>query len=236
MRINQFIARASGMSRRAADSAVTELLRVELRWLAAELGEVRNIDVLIPRLDGGARDRLIAARERTFQHVRAELASSRTRMLMIDLAEWLETGAWRPDSTEGSPLCETVISFASDLLDARRDRLERRGKGLAGFGDNRRHKVRIEAKKLRYATEFFASLYATGKARRRHKSFLKSLEALQDVLGELHDLVIGPAVLVEHGIDAGLPRHGGHKRRLLERAERKFEALIRAKPFWRTKD
>jgi triphosphatase len=216
------------------DDGATELLRAELRWLAAELGEVRNIDVLIPRCDGDARDRLAAARDRTFEHVRTELASSRTRLLMIDLTEWLAIGAWRTRPADPARLHQNILPFSRDLLDSRRDRLKRRGKGLAGLDDAHRHEVRIEAKKLRYAAEFFGSLHTGSKARRQHRRFVGALKALQDLLGELNDLVTGPDVLAKLGIDATLPQSGKRKRqRLLEKAEKAYEALIGAKCFWR---
>src|SRR3546814_20637694 len=85
-----------------------------------------------------------------------------------------------------------LAAFADSLLDSSLKRLKRRGKGLAGLSDEKRHRARIEAKKLRYATEFFASLYSGKKARRRHQPFLKRLEKLQAYLGEPNDLVTGP--------------------------------------------
>lgn len=216
-----------------ADDGTAGLLRAELRWLAAALGEVRNLDVLIPRCTGVARDRLAAARDRTFDHVRAELASARTRLLMIDLTEWLALGAWRTRPADPLRLHRHVLPFARDLLDARRDRLRRRGKGLAGLDDAHRHKVRIEAKKLRYAAEFFGSLFTDGKARRRHQRFLDAIETLQDRLGELNDLVVGPGVLAKFGIDATMPRSGkNRRRRLRDKAEAACDALIKAKCFW----
>lgn len=218
-----------------AEDGTAELLNAELRWLAAELGQVRNIDVLIPRCKGEARERLKAARSRTFAQVRSELASSRTRLLMIDLTAWLAVGDWRTRPPDPQGLRRSVLPFARDLLESRRERLKRRGKGLAGLDDAHRHKVRIEAKKLRYAAEFFGSLYAEGKARRQHKRFLDAIEALQDQLGELNDLVVGPEVLAKAGIDAKLPQSGKQRqKRLREMAEKACNVLMKQKCFWRT--
>jgi CHAD domain-containing protein len=189
--------------------------------------------VLIVRYSGDVRDRLAAARDQCFDHVRADLAASRTRLLMIDLAEWLAVGAWRTRPAHPRRLHRAIVPFAGDLLDARRDRLARLGKGLGRLDRDDRHKVRIEAKKLRYAAEFFASLYASDKARRRYRRFLKALEALQDVLGELNDLAVGPEVLASLGIDTKLPGSGERRyKRLLDRAEDSYDRLMRATPFW----
>ncbi len=46
-----------------------------------------------------------------------------------------------------------------------------------------RHEVRIAVKKLRYATEFFASLFP----RKAARSYIKALAVLQDELGVLND-------------------------------------------------
>lgn len=208
-----------------------EMLRAELRWIAAELGEVRNIDVLMVRYDGNVRDRLAAARAMACDRLRSELATSRMRLLMIDLAAWLAHGAWRTAPTE--ELHRQVAPFASDLLEARRDRLVRRGKGLARLDRVHRHRVRIEAKKLRYAAEFFGSSLVSDKEHRRYGRFLKSLEALQDVLGELNDIEVGHDVLARLGIDVKLPGSGKHSRkRLLDRAEEHYDKWMRVKRFW----
>jgi len=215
------------------DDPRAALLRAELHWLAAELGDVRNIDVLVARFEGDARKLLADARDRAFGHVRAGLVGTRSRLLLIDLAEWLTVGAWRTELAHPDRQHRRVTVFASEVLDVRRDRLERRGEGLSGLDREHRHKVRIEAKKLRYASEFFASLYIGDKARRRHERFLEALEALQEQLGELNDLVVGPQVLAKLGIDAKLPKSGKHRReRILAHAEEAYRALLRAKRFW----
>lgn len=205
------------------------LLRAELRWLAAELGEVRNLDVLIGHLNGEARDRLNAARVQTFAHVQAELASARTRLLMIDLAEWLAIGPWRSVPDDPAKADNDVKRFAGEQLNALWKRLEHDGKNLAALGDARRHKVRIEAKKMRYAAEFFTSLYGTDKARKRYRRFIKRLEALQDLLGMLNDRAIGPQVAQLHGIDIAAPKKG---RRLPANAEQAHHRLMDTPRFW----
>lgn len=213
-----------------AEDGPTQLLRTELRWLAAELGEVRNIDVLARRFDGDTRDLLITARTQRFEQVRDELASARTRLLMLDLAEWLALGAWRLD--KGKALACPVLPFAHDLLDRQRARVKKRGKGLASLGARDRHTVRIEVKKLRYAAEFFATLYPTGKPARRYGRFIAAIEKLQDLLGELNDLAVAPELLAQLGIDATLPK-AGKRKRLLDKADQAYDALIGAKRFWR---
>jgi len=207
-----------------------ELLKLELRELGAVLGVVRNLDVLIPRLKDGHVAQLSEERHKAMAHLRARLSSSRTRLLMLDLIEWLTVGQWQADPANAKLRRAPVLDFANDLLEARRRRLKRRGKGLASLDDDDRHQVRIEAKKLRYATEFFASLYPT----KRRKTFLTALEDMQDCLGELNDLATAPQVLESLGLAGALPATGQHERaRLLDRSQDAFDALIATKRFWR---
>ncbi|MFD2429345.1 CHAD domain-containing protein [Sphingobium scionense] len=62
--------------------------------------------------------------------------------------------------------------------------MKRKGKHLAKRSDERRHQARIAAKKLRYASEFFAPLFPKNKPQRRHAAFSAMLEKLQDDLGD----------------------------------------------------
>src|SRR3546814_11720663 len=69
-------------------------LRDELRWLASELANARNLDVLLERAKPGAlRDRIAASREAAYDAVGEVRASARVRALMRDLAAWGASGA-----------------------------------------------------------------------------------------------------------------------------------------------
>jgi inorganic triphosphatase YgiF len=211
-----------------------DLLRLELKWLAAQLGEVRNLDVLIPRIGGPVRDQLVAARARALDHARAVLGSARTRLLMIDLAEWLALGDWRLAPADPALAARLAPDFAADVLGKHRKRIKKRGRHLAKLDDEQRHEVRIEGKKLRYAAEFFGALYPRRKAQRRREGFLAAIEKLQDLLGELNDLVTGPEVLAALGIEQPLPLPARHEHRdMLDRAEEALDTLLDVKRFWR---
>lgn len=210
------------------------LFASELRWLAGELGEVRDIDVLVPQLADPARSALFAIRESRFGHLRNLLDSSRVRLLSIELAEWLALGPWRTEPADPDLRDRDIRSFAGDRLERLRKRIKREGKGLADLNDEHRHSVRKDAKKLRYATEFFVSLYPGRKPRRRMDRFLDRLEALQDKLGRLNDIATVPELFAQLGLDTDLPVPGKKERkRLLEDAEDCFDALIESKRFWR---
>jgi len=76
--------------------------------------------------------------------------------------------------------------FAARLLARRQKKLLQRGEALPNAPAEARHAVRIAAKKLRYATEFFADLFPGKRAR----SYRKSLTRLQDVLGVMNDATV----------------------------------------------
>jgi inorganic triphosphatase YgiF len=218
-----------------------ERLRAGLRGLAATLGEARNLDVLLDRL-GAAADAETVAKlrgERDAAYVRATeaLDSAEARLLMLDLLEWAGFGAWRtrPAAKVAPLLRMPAHDFAAETLDRYRRRVKKRGRALAALDPEARHQVRIEAKKLRYAAEFFTSLFGDKKAKRRTKAFLSALEELQSSLGALND--IATANEMAHELSARgitLPDAGGNDEdRLLIEAEAAHEALVDAKRFWR---
>ena len=108
---------------------------------------------------------------------------------------------------------------------------------MAEVDDQARHKVRRDAKKLRYAADFFASLFEGKHARRRHTRFVVTLEALQDQLGALNDLATAPHLLSRLGLmderDATTLFDPDSKQALLDTAEEAYHAFVDAKRFWR---
>ena len=65
------------------------------------------------------------------------------------------------------------------------------GRGFADLSVERRHGLRIELKKLRYAVDFFAKLFS-GKAARPYR---RALARLQDHLGHLNDVAVAERML-----------------------------------------
>jgi inorganic triphosphatase YgiF len=210
-----------------ADDPQAWVMNREVKRLAALLGAVRDLDVLIPQLDPpGAR--LPAARAEAFARVAAELASPRPRHLLLDIAEWLLLGAWRAGQEE-----RPAHAFARKVLDRRHRRLHRHGADIAEIGDRRRHRVRLEAKTLRYATDFFAPLFPGKRSAGRYPGYLRKIERVQDRLGTLNDLTVAPRLIAELGEVAPPPPGKKARRRLLPKAQRALDRLGRAKPFWR---
>ena len=114
----------------------------------------------------------------------------------------------------------------------------RGGRKLEALDAETRHHLRIEAKKLRYAGDFFASLYR-GEAARRHAVLTKALASFQDGLGALNDITVGAGLIARL---VGVDGDGATTRRKSEPgqafaagqvcAARETEAPARRRP-WR---
>lgn len=210
----------------------------ELRWLAGELGKARDIDVLIERADDGPlKARLQTARTDAYDNADAALRSDRARALMLDVVEWVAVGTWL-SMDENADIREIPVrDFASDVLARFRRKVKKGGRNLAKLSDEERHAVRKAAKKLRYATGFFTSLYDQKREKRRRKQFVSALETLQDRLGVLNDQAGTVALLGTLGLadapDAAPLIDRSPDARMLEAAADDYEALMDAKRFWR---
>jgi triphosphatase len=213
-------------------------LKEELRWVATVLGEARNVDVLVAKAtDADLVSRLKVAKEAAYRDAIEALGSSRSRALMLDLFEWLECGEYLLGSRSGIADIPSARDFAARVLEKQCKRIKRDGHNLARVDDDHRHEVRKVAKKLRYAAEFFVSLFENKRGARRHRKFLAAMEALQDELGALNDLAAGPEVLEKHGLAehparASVVSHAD-KEALIENAQASVDDLLDAKRFWR---
>jgi len=183
----------------------TSAIKHELKWLTSELGPARELDVFIRHAlhpvhrlharEGGMLALCEDAdrrRAEAFERAAHAVQSQRFQKLVLDVAGWLETGDWIGSS---EPLlagrrARPIEDFAVDRLQRWHRQIKKRGRRLDKLGAHQRHRLRIKAKKLRYAAEFFGDLFSGAKAARRRKAFLKSLKKLQDGLGELNDIVV----------------------------------------------
>jgi triphosphatase len=183
----------------------TEQIKAELKWLTGELGPARELDVLIARVVKPARRRksgwdgisklsrqLAGQRVAALARAREAIACERYRLLKIEVAAWLETGAWAAlqDDLPRNRGALSIEIFAAGQLSLRRRKIRKRAKSFAELDARRRHKLRIQAKKLRYATDFFGSLFSGKRAEKRRMRFLAALESVQDCLGDLNDIAV----------------------------------------------
>lgn len=214
--------------------AESERLKGDLKWLAALLGDARNIDVMLIDAKDETRSRLFEERTHTYDAVIDALTSQRARSLMIDLNRWLHCGEWLTSPATAEARGMSAADIAAKALDRHRRKLKKHADGFSKTDDEHRHEVRKDAKKLRYAAEFFRTLFDGKKAKRRHRRFIELMENLQDVLGSLNDLATRPQVLEKMGLPAEtMPTDKRSKDKLLLSAEDALDDLLEAKRFWR---
>lgn len=213
-------------------------LNSELRWLAGVLGAGRDVDVLLAKAaDPDLVFKLEAAREGAYRDAVQALTSPRARALMLDLLQWLECGDYRYGNSALSEGVPDAVTFAKRALEKQRKKLKKDGATLSKLDDERRHEVRKDAKKLRYAAEFFASLFDGKRGRSRYAKFIAAMEALQDDLGALNDLVSMPGVLEEHSLlhhparDTLLSH--ANKDALIDSAQLHVDDVLDTKRFWK---
>lgn len=180
----------------------------ELAWLMDQLGPARDWDVLVgstlPQVAQAmagpiALERVTAAaREQSAApHAQAAAAVSSARFAKLPsaLEHWIARRGWRDDvlAKGKAQLGMPVTGRAGAILAHEQQRLERRGRKLKDADARRRHRVRIAAKRTRYAAEFFAALYR-GK---RVRPYVQALTAVQDALGWWNDATVAGRLLDE---------------------------------------
>jgi triphosphatase len=239
-------------------------IKAELKWLTAELGSAREFDVFLNKVVAPLQKRharlagmrslsrdLANRREAAVARASEAIASKRFRDLTLDVAAWLETGGWaKARSKRSRERGEAPIEIAARAQLSRRwKKIRKRGRQLAELAPQARHKLRIQAKKLRYATEFYKAVFTGKKTEKRRDAFLAALKEMQDRFGELNDIVVHeklatgiartmadrPPRPVRRAFAAGLLT--GHEearfKPVLTAAEHAFLAFEKLRPYWR---
>jgi len=179
--------------------------REDLRWLARTLGNVRDLDVQIVAFSGWS-DRLDASDAADLQplldEVRRRRTVAREQMLAALDSERYEHFITSFTELLAQPIDATnacaALDVAPDLILRRQRRFARRAAKIKRHASPEAiHAVRIEAKRLRYALEFFKPLYGKGAA-----AYIRRLVEVQDLLGAHQDAVV--AVDQLRGLASGL--------------------------------
>ena len=113
------------------------------------------------------------------------LRSRRYDRMLLSLGTWLMADGWQDqiDAEQKQRLDAPILELAQQVLTTCHKTVHQHGRALLAMPAEERHEVRIAVKKLRYATEFFASLFP----RKAARSYINALAALQDELGVLND-------------------------------------------------
>lgn len=243
-----------------------EAIKSELKWLAQELGPARDLDTLLVEVIKPLREQhtnepglvsisntFTRKRLKSYRRAQETVQSARFRALLLDTAEWIEAGHW---STSEDALMRArrempIDIYAAGQLSRRYKRIRRRGARIHDLDPLQLHRLRIQVKKARYATEFFSGVYHGKKSAKQCKKIKSSLIQLQNCLGRINDIVTHRALFADiisshaRGLTEEQGRHRAfaagliigdqqaQMQKLLDRARKAHARLERAKAFWK---
>ena len=250
---------AASLFKKLLGDSESRTIVAELKRLSGPFGEARNLDVFLAETLPAERERrpdepgilnletqLEAKRAEAHAIVRERLRAPEWRRLVLDLVAWVNAGRWlSPSGLKASRrLRRPARKLAAKELSKRLSRVARRGAKLETISVERRHQVRIEAKKLRYGAEFFAGLFPGEKETEQRRAFVKALKRMQGRLGDMNDAangkeLLGDAAEVLDGrsslfaagmASADLERSTDDQ---LAAAGAAYQDFVSAQPFWR---
>lgn len=215
---------------------VTDELRTELAWLAAELGAVRDLDVLLshlrreagslPREDAAAMNAILSAFEAERVSAQATLNGALSSDRYVALVGKLELAAHSPPWIGRRPSLRKLAAAEFRKLD----------KAVAALGpdadDEAVHRARVHGKRARYAAEL-----AEASAGKPASRFVARAKTFQDVIGEHQDAVVAEARLRQLGRERGetsfvagrlVERQRERRRRARAEAPKRWKKLRRA--------
>ena len=136
----------------------------------------------------------------------------------------------------GSPAQEKTAdlnTLARKQIETLHRQLKKDAAAFLKLDDTKRHRTRKRLKRLRYCSEFVASLYRAKPVRR----YLKGLRPAQDVLGEYVDLMMAEAAFrqqLEHDGRAwfSLGWLAARRAQILPNTARTLKDLKKAPKFW----
>ena len=200
------------------------LLR-SLKRLSPALGEARDWDVFVENLRTLTREQALLKRAQANrvlarQAARAVVSSPEFNLFLLRALRWIHSAPDKKKPKALAAYAETALS-----------RLHRKTAQGADWRDaERRHRLRIRVKRLRYACEFFAPCF------RGVEPYLSRLQALQQILGQLNDIAVARKLLKELGGSPSVAaKLDARERRLIARLERGWNAFAAQRPFWKKK-
>ncbi len=211
--------------------------RRDLKWVAAALGRVRDLDVYLQDLDarvaslperrrsatGHYHDALQARRDVARKALLRTLSTQRFADFVGRMTRFLDVGP--AGRAKAGRAMQPVAEAAAATIEGLYDKTLAQGRGLDKHSpDEALHAMRIRCKQLRYVSEFFEELYGAPAA-----AFIERVRRIQRILGDHQDAVVAQAMIeafVSHS-----PATGGRGREALGRLiaiERKNAARTRA--------
>jgi inorganic triphosphatase YgiF len=173
----------------------------ELKWLSDILGKARDIDVLLTQTIPGIptqfkhhqgllilKQLALKKQLKVYGFIREALLSQRYNCLLLTICSWLENEKWKETKKHYK-----LLTVATRTLNKFHKQLLRHNGNLTDIPPECRHATRIASKKLRYAAEFFMSLYPT----KNCAKFIKTLAQVQECLGQINDITVAEKLLDE---------------------------------------
>jgi len=232
-------------------------LAVELQTFAQKLGAARDWDVLVEETIASmpirlrkqrSTKRLIriarARRAEGDESAHASLRDPQYTEILLQLASWADSqfgsngslpqeGKWKPDLLAGP-----APAFAAEAIQTFHDKARKLGTKVRELDPPEIHRLRIRIKKLRYAMEFFGSLWPN----RRTERYLAALKDLQEALGEFHDTTVAGELIAHFTAteDADVKPSTAPVNRWLTKYQRSLRKKViefwrkfaKQKPFW----
>jgi CHAD domain-containing protein len=226
----------------------------QMRDLAGRLGKARDLDVFIDEALGGLRDKLHLAggerlesltqqqRCRAYEAVRAMLEGQEYKGFKQDFRGWVQNHGWEREDLKKKHrklLDGPLVVFARKVLDLQERRVLEAGAHVDKYDAAAMHRLRIQCKKLRYATEFFFPLFPG------MDEFIGHMKGLQDLLGVMNDVTVMRVLLDEilaGTVDPEVRQYAGgvigwrtcYCHEHLYDFERRWEEFVEAKhPWWK---
>jgi len=197
------------------DDSKRERIGRELKWVNANLGAVRDLDVAIERLKAINKQQPQAASnnpswdaQRAANHRRLAraLRSARYRRLIEGTSRWIENGPWSIErgAQAAKQRASAIAVYGADKLARWQKKLLKKRHKLLEMGQKKRHRLRLLNKKLSYSIGFFEDLFPD-KGFSGQKAALKYLRKAQKSLGQLNDDAQGQSLAASLRRNAAWP-------------------------------
>ena len=193
-----------------ADSQQTEITD-ELKWLNAQLGAVRDLDVAVERLTELNREKPEAiSHYKLWKQKSADshrklaqvLGSLKYRRLIKNVSNWIENGRWSTkEGKHAEKRATPILAYSGNKLTRWRQKLLNKSRRLAKMSPKRRHRLRLLNKKLTYSIDFFQDLFSDERLSRLQAG-VRTMHLAE--IGQLNDDANA------HSLAAELQREGAH--------------------------
>ncbi|MBF0454910.1 MAG: CHAD domain-containing protein [Magnetococcales bacterium] len=193
--------------RKAVPREITDSWGEEMKWIASEMGPARDLDVFIDEgleqmagkipLESGEEKFVVIAhahRAKAYERVRAMFDGDRYKSFVKNFDIWLNEFGWFQEDLSPAvraKLNTTIRLYAAKTLNKRVTKVLQAGERKNEMSIDELHQLRIEGKKLRYASNFFSPMFE-GEGM---DSFNAHLKSLQGLLGTMNDVSVMPGLI-----------------------------------------